>query len=108
MIGIFVTDGDLQELITTGQNSKYKALARSKRFMAGLTRVLATIRNAESVQSLPTYSFLHYERLRNTSEPLSSVRVVNGMPERLLFREAVNEIEITIIELNTTHYGGKK
>ncbi len=108
MVSIFVIDGDLQELITTGQNGKYRALARNKRFMAGLARVLETIHNAESVRSLPAYSFLHYEKLRNTAEPLSSVRVVNGMPERLIFREAENMIEITIIELNTTHYGNKK
>lgn len=108
MISIIIQDSDLEELVTTGQNRKYKALSRNKRFMDGLSRVIFTIHNAESTASLGTYSFLHYEKLRNMAEPLSSVRVVNGMPERLLFREADNMIEITIIELNTDHYGNKK
>lgn len=108
MITIFIHDKDLQELIETGKNSKYKALARDKRFMAGLSRVINTIRNAESTASLENYSFLHYEKLRYLSEPLSAVRVVNSKPERLLFREAENAIEITILELNTSHYGRKK
>ena len=108
MISIFIQDNDLKELIETGKNSKYKALSRNHRFKAGLTRVLTTIRNAESTASLGNYSFLHYEKLRHLSEPLSSVRVVNNQPERLLFREADNAIEITIIELNKTHNGNKK
>ncbi len=108
MITIFIHDNDLQELIQTGQNRKYKALSRNKRFMSGISRVLAAIHGAETTASLGTMSFLHYEKLRNMPEPLSSVRVVNGMPERLLFREAENAIEITILELNTTHYGNKK
>ena len=108
MISIIIQDADLEELATTGRNHKYKVYARNKRFMDGLSRVLFTIRNAESTASLGNYSFLHYEKLRNLSEPLSSVRVVNGMPERLLFREDGNAIEITIIELSTDHYGNKK
>ena len=108
MISIIIQDIDLEELAMTGHNHKYKAFARNKRFMEGLSRVLFTIHNAESTASLGKYSFLHYEKLRNLTEPLSSVRVVNGMPERLLFREAENAIEITIIELNTDHYGNKK
>lgn len=108
MITIFIHDKDLKELIEIGKNSKYKALARDKSFMAGLSRVISTIRNAESIASLKNYSYLHYEKLRHLSEPLSAVRIVNSKPERLLFREAENAIEITILELNTSHYGRKK
>lgn len=108
MITIFVQDNDLAELISTGQNRKYKAQSRNKRFMDGLSNVITTIHNADSTASLNNYSFLHYEKLRHLPEPLSSVRVANGLPERLLFREAENSIEITIIELNTDHYGNKK
>ena len=60
----------------------------------------------EKARGRIAYSCLHYERLRNNAE-LSSVRVVNGRVERLLFRETEDGIEITIIELNNDHYGNK-
>ena len=47
-------------------------------------------------------------RTINSKQLLSSVRIMNNRVERLLFRELENGICITIIELNTTHYGNKK
>jgi hypothetical protein len=41
-------------------------------------------------------------------EPLSSVRIVNGMVERLLFTEIENGIEVELIEIDSTHYGNKR
>ena len=38
----------------------------------------------------------------------SSVRVVNGMVERILFREFDGGIRITVLSLDDTHYGNKK
>jgi len=83
-----ISDKDLEELINTGQNNKYK-------------------RYSKNPEGLRLYSFLHYEKLANNVN-LSSVRIVNGRVERLLFEETNDGIEITIIELNTQHYGNKK
>ena len=38
----------------------------------------------------------------------SSIRVVNGMVERILFREFDGGIRITVLSLDDTHYGNKK
>ena len=66
-----ISDKDLDELIRTGKNNKYKKYSKD-------------------------------------NMNLSSVRVMNGRVERLLFRELEDGIEITIIELNNDHYGNKK
>lgn len=54
------------------------------------------------------YSFLHYERLTDNMSGRSSVRIMNGRVERLIFTESEEGIEIEILELNTTRYGNKK
>lgn len=69
---IYFEDEDLEELIFTGMNRKYKKYSRDRKFMENL------------------------------------IDVYNYRVERLLFRELENGICITIIELNTTHYGNKK
>ena len=74
--------------------------------MEGLARAYRIMLVVEKAKGLKAYSFLHYEQLRNNVD-LSSVRVVNGRVERLLFREIEKGIEITIIELNNDHYGNK-
>lgn len=101
-----ISDDDLKELIKTGHNNKYKRYSRDKRFMEGLAKAYKIMLTVEKARGLIAYSSLHYERLRNNAE-LSSVRVVNGRVERLLFRETEDGIEITIIELNNDHYGNK-
>ena len=65
--------------------------------------------DVESTDDLKTFSFLHYEKLRyQRDEPKSSVRLVNGMVERLLFVETDDGIEVELIEIDSTHYGNKK
>lgn len=39
---------------------------------------------------------------------ISSIRIVQNRVERLLFTENENKIEITLLKLDTTHYGNKK
>jgi hypothetical protein len=39
---------------------------------------------------------------------MSSIRVVNGMVERIIFREFEGGIRITVLDLDDTHYGNKK
>ena len=102
-----ISDKDLDELIQTGKNNKYKKYSKDKKFMVGLARVYNVLTTVEDTKGLESYSFLHYEKLKYYDN-LSSVRVVNGRVERLLFRELEEGIEITIIELNNDHYGNKK
>lgn len=104
---VVISDNDLKELIETGQNHKYRVYARDKKFLQALGQVYKIMQVVASAQGLGAYSFLHYEKLRNASG-LSSVRVLNGRIERLLFKETADGIEITIIELNNDHYGNKK
>lgn len=107
MLKITFSDDDLEELITTGKNSgKYEKLARDKKFVQRLAIVYSTMASVENTEGLKQYSFLHYEKLKHVNQ--SSVRIMNNRVERLLFIENENGIEITIIELNNTHYGNKK
>lgn len=64
--------------------------------------------SVESTADLRLFSFLHYEKLKYQVEPRSSVRIVNGMVERLLFTETDDGIEVELIEIDSTHYGNKK
>jgi hypothetical protein len=102
-----ISDKDLDELIRTGNNNRYKRYSRDRRFMEGLARVYKVMLNVADTDGLKLYSFLHYEKLTNNVN-LSSVRVLNGRVERLLFRELDDGVEIIIIELNNDHYGNKK
>lgn len=105
-MNIIFEDKDLEELILTGKNNKYKKYSKDKRFMLALGRMYKLMQASDNTTVLSTYSFLHYEKLKGLD--LSSVRVMNGKVERVLFRETDNGIVITIIDLDDTHYGNKK
>ncbi len=90
----------------TGNNRKYRTLARDAKFMSALARVYRDMLASPSTSVLAKISYLHYEKLKH--RPLSSVRIMNGRIERLLFRETDEGLNITIIELNNDHYGNKK
>ncbi len=107
IVNIDILDNDLKELILTGKNKgKYKIYARDKKFVGKLTDIYNVMRSVEHVSKLKEFSFLHYEQLKYIS--LSSVRIVNGRVERLLFSETDEGIQITLIEINDDHYGNKK
>lgn len=74
--------------------------------MHGLNRAFTAIVSCNCVNEFSNQSFLHYEQLRNSD--ISSIRPCNGYPERIIFRETDDGIVITILEMNTTHYGNKK
>lgn len=75
----------------------------------GYFRAVGIIYDVECTDELKNFSFLHYEKLRyQQKEPLSSVRLVNSMVERLLFKETKDGIEVELIEVDSTHYGNKK
>ena len=100
-------DKDLEELITTGRNSKYKKYTRNGKFMKALATAYNYLRVTEVASELRAISFLHYEQLAGTNG-LSSIRVVNAMVERIIFREFEGGISITVLSLDDTHYGNKK
>lgn len=101
-------DPALREIYDTGttKTSKYKKLCRDKELVAGYRRAVDIMRVTESTEKLRIYSFLHYEKLKNRLE--SSVRIVNGRVERLLFVETQNGIEVELIEIDANHYGKKR
>ncbi len=86
---IVFEDRDLEELITTGRNSKYKKYTRNAKFMKALATAYNYMRLVDAASDLP-------------------IRVVNGMVERILFREFDGGISITVLSLDDTHYGNKK
>ncbi len=100
-------DSDLEELITTGRNSKYKKYTRNAKFMIALAVAYNYLRTSQQASDLRAVSFLHYEQLAGTNG-LSSIRVVNGMVERIIFREFDGGIKITLLTLDNSHYGNKK
>lgn len=103
---IIFEDENLQELISTGRNRKYQKYSRDRYFMQRLIKAFSIMVAAGSTRELGCHSFLHYEQLRHLS--LSSIRIANSYPERIIFRETDSGIVITILEMNTTHYKNKK
>lgn len=103
---ILFDDLDLKELVTTGKNRKYKKYQRDTFFMNRLHKTFKYMENANSTAMLTQISPLHYEKLRGLG--ISYVRISNSYPERIIFRETDDGIVVTILEMNTTHYGNKK
>jgi plasmid maintenance system killer protein len=75
--------------------------------MKALATAYNYMRMVDVASDLRAISFLHYEQLAGTNG-MSSIRVVNGMVERILFREFDGGIKITVLSLDDTHYGNKK
>ena len=90
------------------EDRKYKKICRNVRLIEGYQRAVSIMYDIESTEELKYFSFLHYEKLKYQKEPKSSVRLVNGMVERLLFTETDNGIEVELLEIDSTHYGNKK
>lgn len=80
--------------------------ARIKKLVDGYIRAVGIMFDVGSTAELSMYSFLHYEKLKK--DPRCSVRLVNGLVERLLFTETDDGIEVELIEIDSTHYGNKK
>ena len=103
---IQIEDNDLRDLLLTGTSNKYKALARDKRFMEALGRAYRLLEVVQNANGLKVYSFLHYEQLKRS--PKSSIRIMNGRVERLVFEEIDDGVGIKSLELDREHYGNKK
>lgn len=96
---------ELYETVKT-KSRKYKQLCKNKKLVDGYIRAVGIMFDVDSTAELSMYSFLHYEKLKK--DPRSSVRLVNGLVERLLFTETDDGIEVELIEIDSTHYGNKK
>lgn len=106
---IIFKDKALSEKYETGttKDRKYKRLCRNKGLVDGYIRAVGVMYGVETANELKQFCFLHYEKLTHDSR--SSVRIVNGKVERLLFTETVDGVEVELIEIvNSTHYGNKK
>lgn len=105
---IIFKDKALSEIYETGttKDRKYKRLCRNKGLVDGYIRAVGVMYGVETANELKQFSFLHYEKLTHDSR--SSVRIVNGKVERLLFTETIDGIEVELIEIDSTHYGNKK
>ena len=109
-----IQDKELESFIEDRKNggNRFKKYAKDKLFYEKLLNVFRVFRAIDSVEDLrppfTLFAYLHYERLRYQGEPMSSVRVMNGRVERVLFREVNDGIEIVVIKLDDTHYGNKK
>jgi len=103
-------DAALEEIYLTGKTkaSRYKALCRNKKLVDGYLRAVKIMCDVLSTDELSMFSFLHYEKLKYQIEPRSSVRLVNGRVERLIFTESADGIEVELIKIDDTHYGNKK
>lgn len=83
-------------------------MCKNKKLVDGYQRAVSIMYDVDSTEDLKPFSFLHYEKLKYQNEPKSSVRLVNGMVERLLFTETENGIVVELLEIDSTHYGNKK
>ncbi|MDO5760352.1 MAG: hypothetical protein Q4Q06_04945 [Bacteroidota bacterium] len=102
-------DKDLEELIITGKNRKYKDIAKDFLLVKKIVKTYEILKHSENIKQVAQHSFLHYEKLRYGYSGKSSVRPFGSKRvERLIFEEKENKIEITILELDNTHYGNKK
>ena len=101
----------LSELYETGntKDRKYKQVCKNKKLVDGYIRAVQLMYDVDSSDDLKAFSFLHYEKLKHQQgETISSIRLANGLVERLLFNETDDGIEIELIEIDSTHYGNKK
>ena len=64
------------------------------------------MKSVSDTAKLKEFSWLHYEKLKHREN--SSVRIMNGRVERLIFEEREEGINILILEIDDTHYGSKK
>ncbi len=105
---ILFEDKDLEELIETGYNHRYRKYARDPIFMEKLKQAYKFMKSSDKASDLSYYSVLKYEKLKHQYRGKSCIRVMNGRVERIIFKEIDRGIIINILELDDTHYGNKK
>lgn len=108
LMNVKFQDPQLRSLFDTGTSKHgiYRTLARDTVLMKAFFKAVRFFADAPNISIIKQYSPFHYEKLKYRQE--SSIRLVNGRVERLLFIEHDDEITITIIEIDTKHYGTKR
>ncbi len=101
-------DEELALLYNTGKSRKYKTITRDARLLEAYLKIIRIFAQEENTNRLSNYSFLHYEKLKHQLSGKSSVRLLNGHVERLIFTEENDGIVVNLIEINEKHYGNKK
>ena len=101
---IVFADSALRELFETGKtkDKKYQKVQKNRKLLDGYLRAVQVMQQVQHVDQLKAFSFLHYEYSGK-----SSVRLINGSIERLLFTECQDGILVELIEIDSTHYGNK-
>ncbi|MBQ2096943.1 MAG: hypothetical protein II480_02105 [Bacteroidales bacterium] len=107
-MNVIIEDKDLEYLLEGKPKGKYKKLAKDGKFKRQLDLVYHTMLDVERAGELAMFSYLHYEKLIGDRSGQSSVRIMNGRVERLIFTEHNSGITIKLIELNQEHYGNKR
>lgn len=103
-----IVDGELQELLITGNSKTYRDVARNHVLMKGYRRAVATMQAVMNPEELHSFSSLHYEQLKHEYSGYSSVRLSNSYVHRLIFKEYDDCITLELIDIDDTHYGNKK
>lgn len=86
-------------------SKKYKKFCKNAKLVRGYIMAVEYMFEVTSTAELAKFSFLHYEKLKHCNK--SSLRIVNGHIERLIFTESEDGIEVDLIEIDDTHYGNK-
>lgn len=107
-MNVIIEDKDLEYLLEGKEKGKYKKLAKDRKFLQKLIFAYDRMLEVERADDLAQFSFLHYEKLIGNRSGQSSVRVMNGRVERIIFTEHEGGITIKLIELNQEHYGNKR
>ena len=110
-MNVLFKDAALSELYEKGETKdrRYKLISNDKKLIDGYIRAVKLMYDVSSTKDLKPFSFLHYEKLKyQKNEIKSSVRLVNGRVERLLFTETEDGVEVELLEIDNTHYGNKK
>jgi plasmid maintenance system killer protein len=106
-MNVIIEDEDLELLLLGEKKGKYKKLAKDTKFKDRLDDVYNFLVRAIDINQVKLNSRLHYEKLLGDRSGQSSVRIMNGRVERLIFTEHDGGITIKLIELNQMHYGDK-
>lgn len=104
---IIFEDEALRELYETGYSRKYKKFSLNPPKVQAYIEIIDLLSNISAAFNIKDFSSLHYEKLKHNYSGFSSVRIMNGAIERLIFREEEDTITISLIEINENHYGNK-
>jgi hypothetical protein len=106
-MNVIIEDKDLEYLLEGKQKGKYKKLAKDGKFLQKLIDTYDKMSYVGRAVDLAQFSYMCYEKLVGNRSGQSSVRIMNGRVERLIFTEHEGGVTIKLIELNQNHYGNK-